>query len=376
MKERLFQLIPMWVLFCGMVFGIFGLMISSSNALANETEIAIRFKSTVLEGNRNLKIHLPDSYHDSKKSYPVFYVLDSDFLFDPAVVISKTRASRDLMPEVIIVGVSTPNTEERLSIGLPMRLEENSQLIFEDASPEIFLHFMEDELLPYIQSHYRVAEYRGLVGMSPTVGPVFHGYFTKSDLFQAWVGIAADVDRLTKDNQSITTLLIETAKKLEGTRNWLYISRGGIDINRNERMADAFQLLQTAFKLPESQAKAEVIVDGEHYASAIDSLDNAFSFFFPPDVWAPDYLTIRAGDNPVNDLKFFYSQLSQKYGFNAYPVNDGYWMGLSLMGTARYLIRGGRSIEAKEILRWGLEFSPNSEPLTEMLGELEQDTSK
>lgn len=365
----------LWLLRTVFLWGSLGLLLFVSAAVANEREIERTITSTVLEGDRELKIFLPDSYHKSNKYYPVFYVLDSDFLFEPAVVISKIRASRDLMPEAIIVGVSTPNSDTRLSIALPVRRDKDGPLLYENSSPEKFLNFMRDELIPYVQSQYRVADYKGLIGMSPTVGPVFQGYFNGDDLFQAWGGIAAGVQMFTQNNESIVDKVIQTSTKLKGTRNWLYLSRGEIDVLGNENLSDPTQTLQKSINKPGSQAKMDVIQGGEHYASAIASFDNAFSFFFPSEDWTPDYLTIREGNDPLAELKSFYAELSQKYGFEAYPVNDGYWMGFSLAGTARYLRRNDRIEEAIEILKWGQEYSPNSKSLNEMLQELQLDNS-
>lgn len=371
MTKWVFQFVRQWFIWQTIVYGSLTIFLSTSTSLADETRIELTISSIVLEGDRQIKVSLPESYHLSNKSYPVFYVLDGDFLFDPAVVISKIKASRDLMPEVIIVGISTPNSEERLSMSLPTRREENGQLSFENGSPANFLRFMEEELIPSVQSKYRTADYKGLIGMSPTVGPVFHGYFEGADTFQAWVGIAANVQMYGADNLAITTKIIESEKNLKGTRNWLYLSRGEIDVNRNEGLLNAIQTLQETYTHNDSRVRMDIIKGGEHYASSIISLDNAFSFFFPPDVWTPDYLSIRSENDPVDVLKKFYSNLSQQYGFDTYPVNDGYWMGFSLAGTGRYLKRNNRIEEAKELLKWGLEFSPKSEALNEPLNELE-----
>ncbi|MCC3861073.1 alpha/beta hydrolase [Pseudemcibacter aquimaris] len=353
------------------LFFCFTLLSINSIAYAEIKETTIN--SDILDGSRQIKIYLPDDYADTTKKYPVFYVMDADFLFDPTVVISKTRAARDLMPESIIVGISTPNYAERLTITMPHRREPNEQINFEDSSPQHFLDFMEQELIPFIDDHYRTANYRGLIGMSPTVGPVLHGYFTSSKTFQAWLGFAANVQMYTIENKPITTKIIETAERLQGSRNWLYLSRGGIDIMRNDDLPAPYSKLQNAFDTPDAQVKIDIIENGEHYASAISSLDRAFSFIFPPSEWMPDYLSYRAGETPLNDLKEFYAALSEKYGFQTYPTNDGYWMGFSIAGTARYLVRNDRSEEAKKLLEWALEFSPKSAELLEPLQRLNEE---
>lgn len=346
-------------------------IIISSQSLAKE--IQTDFNSKILDGNRQIKIYLPDDYEDTAKKYPVFYVMDADFLFDQAVVIAKTRAARDLMPESIIVGISTPNYAERLTITMPLRREKDGPINFEDSSPQIFHDFLEKELIPHIDSQYRTANYRGLIGMSPTVGPVLHGYFAGSETFQGWMGFAADVQSFTPDKEPLTSKIIATANNLKGSRNWLYLSRGEIDVMSNDDLPASYALLQDQLNKPGSQVKVDIIENGEHYASSISSLDRGFAFLFPHDEWMPDYLTFRSGNTPLEDLKKFYASLSEKYGFQAYPTNDGYWMGFSIAGTARYLVRNERTTEAKDILKWGLEFSPKDTSLLVPLERLEQE---
>jgi uncharacterized protein len=54
-----------------------------------------------------IKIALPASYRSSHKTYPVLWVTDGQFNFDPAVEIVNDLGGKSL-PEMIVVGVGTP----------------------------------------------------------------------------------------------------------------------------------------------------------------------------------------------------------------------------------------------------------------------------
>lgn len=143
------------------------------------------FESQKLGGVRDITVIVPPSYESSKdKKYPVFVVLDSEYLLDPVMGTMKYGAYWDDLPEVIIVGINQNKANER---------EYDSQFD-EDGLPTEqgakFFEFIGIELLPYIEKKFRVAPYRLIVGHDLTAGflnaylykdnPVFNAYLCLS----------------------------------------------------------------------------------------------------------------------------------------------------------------------------------------------------
>ena len=69
--------------------------------------------STILEAEREVKIQLPRNYKkNTHKSYPVFIVLDGDYLFEPVAGNVDYYSYWGEMPEAIVVGVNQISTRK------------------------------------------------------------------------------------------------------------------------------------------------------------------------------------------------------------------------------------------------------------------------
>jgi predicted alpha/beta superfamily hydrolase len=143
------------------------------------------FESQRLGGVRDITIIVPPSYESSKdKKYPVFVVLDSEYLLDPISGIMKYGAYWDDLPEVIMVGINQNKANER---EYDSQFDENGLPTEQGAK---FFEFIGIELLPYIEKKFRVAPYRLIAGHDYTAGflnaylykdnPVFNAYLCLS----------------------------------------------------------------------------------------------------------------------------------------------------------------------------------------------------
>jgi predicted alpha/beta superfamily hydrolase len=136
--------------------------------------------SLILDEDRMLYIHLPESYELCDEDYPVVFQLYSHFLYDyylPAVRVTNLMGKAGETPEMIVVGI------------------ENGKFRYRDLLPEDhwgsksgidnFLRFFEEELIPFIEANYRVHNYRILSG--PQAGAAFGIYALseRPDLFNA-----------------------------------------------------------------------------------------------------------------------------------------------------------------------------------------------
>lgn len=338
----------------------------------------LEFDSKSLSRNQSASIYLPNSYPHSQKHYPVIFVMDADFLMTTAINTVNIRAQRELMPEAIIVGFHTPDYQSRLSIGMPMkRQQHDKQVIFADGNPEAFLQFVELEVMPYLKQHFPVAEHSTIIGMSPTVGVVLTDYLKTQPLFNSHIALAADVNLLNAEGIPLTDLIVKQARTSSPTP--LYVSVGGLDFTNNPSLKTAVTNLQKMAKTHKLDAKlkAEIIEGGEHYGMSLVAINNGLNQVFPEAEWQPDYLTIREQAHPKLALQQHYQSLSERYGIPTYPVVDGYWMGFSIAGTNRYLLRKQQQKKAIELLLWALEGQPNNAVLLyNLAGAYNQDGQK
>jgi len=156
--------------------------------------------STILKENREIYVHVPETYNpEGKTKYPVAYILDGELLLTPLTVVNQFYTG-GFMPEMILVGIS--NRTNRLRdlttsavselYGMPAS-EKNGEA-------ENFTQFIEKELIPYVEKNYPVTTYRTLIGHS--YGGLFTMYtlMYHSELFENYVAIDPSLDW---DNQKV-----------------------------------------------------------------------------------------------------------------------------------------------------------------------------
>lgn len=128
--------------------------------------------SDYLEEDRQYWVHLPDSYYEeasASKSYPVIYLLDAraQFLALTGTLHSMSSGLNGnyRIPEAIVVAI--PNTDRiRDFTPSPSNTEELGEEFITSGGAANFLDFLEQELVPRIESEYRVIKHRTLVGHS------------------------------------------------------------------------------------------------------------------------------------------------------------------------------------------------------------------
>lgn len=152
-----------------------------SSFLYNTTEQNIYSES--VNDTFRILVSLPDNYSLSEQKYPVLYVLDGDIAFGMAASIARYLQIGDNIPELIIVGIGYGSIDK--SAG------EKRKRDYRPTSAngaENFLSFLEEELIPHIDSNYRtVPGDRTINGYS--IGGLFGLYslFTKPEIFSRYI---------------------------------------------------------------------------------------------------------------------------------------------------------------------------------------------
>ena len=117
-------------------------------------------KSTILNEDRKVLVHLPASYDTSGNAYPVLYLLDGTqaFLLEMIAITTRLRNDRNA-PEMIIVAIENTNRNRDM---MPVVAKDFPG----PPRAEAFLGFLEKELIPDIEKTYRTAQPRILQGKS------------------------------------------------------------------------------------------------------------------------------------------------------------------------------------------------------------------
>lgn len=186
-----------------------------------------------------LYVSVPEGYHDSRKRYPVLYLLDADYSFAIVHNIVEHLDQRDHLRPLILVAIAYDG---------PLRYKLNRTRDYTPThSPEggygpeyqkvsggapLFLKFIEKELIPFIEERYRtIPGDRALSGHS--YGGLFTTwvFLTRPELFDRYIAISPS---LWYDDEMIFALeksARQTDRIAPGTKLYL-----GVGEDENEIM--------------------------------------------------------------------------------------------------------------------------------------------
>lgn len=157
-----------------------------------------------------IKIRLPEDYYDSTDSYPVLYLMDGDHAFAMATDIVQYLIYGEHIPDLLIVSPSYRSKDTPDYGGTNMRKRDLIPVPIEGVitSPgaALFLQFIEQELIPYVETHYRVnPSDRTLAGYS--FGSLFALYtlFQKPGIFTRMIAIDGTDDRFLDMEERYST---------------------------------------------------------------------------------------------------------------------------------------------------------------------------
>jgi predicted alpha/beta superfamily hydrolase len=154
--------------------------------------------SSELEENRPYLVYTPPSYGDTTITlhrYPVLYVLDGDAHFHSVsglVQILGTGVNGTFaIPEMIVVAIPNTNRTRDLT---PTRATagfdgEPDPALEESGGNEAFFAFLQNELIPHIESRFRTMPYRVFVGHSFGGITTINALYTIPETFNAYVAI-------------------------------------------------------------------------------------------------------------------------------------------------------------------------------------------
>ena len=129
----------------------------------------VTFYSEILGENRVLNLYLPQGYSpDSSKTYPVIYLLDGsldeDFIHIAGLVQYGAFSWINLIPETIVVGIS--NVDRKRDFTYPTTIEQDKLDFPTTGGSAEFIDFIEKELQPFIDLHYKTNKVKTIIGQS------------------------------------------------------------------------------------------------------------------------------------------------------------------------------------------------------------------
>jgi len=159
----------------------------------------ITLESKVFEENRSVYIQYPKpNPKNPAAAYPVLYLLDGESHFDlvSQQCIYLSRWDVNVMPEMIVVGIVNTNRVRDLTpthsvLDYYGKADTSAtSWLKPSGSNEKFFQFIQNELMPYIDSHYKTQPFKIFAGHSFGGITVVNCLLTHPELFNAYVAVS------------------------------------------------------------------------------------------------------------------------------------------------------------------------------------------
>jgi len=135
--------------------------------------------SNVLSEQRELLIHLPKGYEESDKKYPVIYLLDGNGHFRHATTSITYLQSNNLMPEVIIVGITNQPGKRNRDLG---------------EGSEKFWSYIKSEVASVVEKNYRTSGHKTIFGHSMAGAFVMEGFLDDHSWFDSYIAASPGME--------------------------------------------------------------------------------------------------------------------------------------------------------------------------------------
>jgi len=285
----------------------FFLLVSSFAGVAQEdcnTQIEyFEVSSEILNARRQLKLQKPRNYDpDSKKTYPLIFVFDADYLFEPVAGVTDYLSYWEEIPDAFVVGINQAGT--RLDDG---RYDREDFLPTESGAR--FFDFIQVEVLPMLRKEYNLGKFSVAIGHDYMANFINLFLFTDRYDFQGFINLSPDIpDGLMP---YIQERLQNTEKKL-----WYNLATGSNDLGflkaKTKKLYDSLSTLDNK-NISISYKSFE---NTNHYTLVSYALPYCLTSIFQPytSIDAEEFETkVANSDNPVAYLQEKYRLIDELY---------------------------------------------------------------
>ena len=300
--------------------------------------------SEILGEDRPLLVSLPEDYEAGEASYPVLYVLYGDQVrgyFAEAVHAVERLSGEGSIPEMLVVGVANLDRYRDLS---PVGRRGGGSGV------EPFAGFVEEELVPFVDSEYRTKDYRVLMGPQAGAGFAVYSLATRPGLFDAC--IIESPFAFPELNEALAPMLDAIADEGLPSPTFLQVTwadRTGFQDRADSRgLVEAFEARVREADPPNLTLVVNYVDGSEDFLPPLRLKEGLRELFrghrFPEDM----------GVRGLSDITDYYEELSGRIGFDIDVPT------MTLAASANGLAMAGNTHAAIEILQYLVETHPAS----------------
>jgi len=260
-----------------------------------------KFQSGILGGEVTYLVYLPEGYENSKKDYPVIYMMNGQSVSSFASAFSTLdNLSNERIPDMILIGISNTG----LAASYRSCPDDSGNVKLGDS----FGKFLKEDLIPEVRKNYRTNDYKILFGQSNTGLFVLYSFLTQPDLFNAYVVASPMFGWCPQYYMDKSRSFLEKNPSL---KRKLYVSYGNLDYIEVLRYIDDFR--EVLKQSPAGfQYKVELIDNAGHVPFI--TLNNALLNFFSECTLNAERKTLS-----IPEIKSHFEKLSSDFGFTIVP---------------------------------------------------------
>jgi predicted alpha/beta superfamily hydrolase len=296
-------------------------------------------ESEILGELRKIWVYLPKDYKtvNSQMKYPVIYLLDGNAYFHSVTGMIEFLALTEVIPKMAIVAIPNTNRGRDLTT-----THVDVSIWTRDSTPdsgggEQFMDFIEQELIPYVESKYSLSDFRTLIGHSLGGLTVIHTLVNRSYMFDNYIAVEPS---LWWDNQYLLKAADTAQNKPKYERKSLFIGIAhtlspDVDINilqtDTTRSTLHMRSLLEFVNSTESKKTSRLNFGWEYYANddhgsvAFISVYDALRFMFPwyklriPEKYYSQPYSKKYENELINLIMDHYDTISYHFGYEVLP---------------------------------------------------------
>ncbi|WP_343687747.1 alpha/beta hydrolase-fold protein [Chryseobacterium gleum] len=275
-------------------------------------DTAFLIESEILNQPRSIWIHLPEGY-SSSQAYPVLYLLDGDahFKYVSQMTDYLSDYDRNRIPKMIVVAILNINRGKDLNIrhNVVNGKEVPSGISVADGAGR-FLKFIDQELIPQINSRFKTQPYRILMGHSLAGEFALYAKNTLPDLFQSTILISPAIH-----NENMVVMAdfhkMLQRKNLKGK---MFVTLGDEDTQKVNLITEQLKQFSPAtFEWDFKFYKEE-----NHFSVTYKSIFDGLKFIYKN--WFFDnYSTVLMTPKEIHQ---HFDRLSKEFGYTVHPTED------------------------------------------------------
>ena len=276
----------------------------------------VTIHSKILGEDRNLVIYDPDKFGANRlPAYPVLYTFDENDVAMVSGMVRYLSAYNENISPMLIVGIDGGQTRIRdltpthsLIDNLGKEDTDPNSWLKDSGGGERFAQFIRDEVMPYVESHYKAGPFKMLAGHSVGGLETLYCFEAHPEMFDAYFAISPS---LWWEKGALISKTEVKLKELAGKNKFVFLA----DCPETGPFSDYIQKFDVMMKAnkPSSLSYEHVFYPTENHGRiAAKAYYDALRYIYPE--W-----TVAEGDTSAALIKKHYHAMALRLGYDVQP---------------------------------------------------------